>query len=214
MEHLRLQDEDAGIYPVAGRFRGLGFLNKMRDPVASIEDGYATLARVLAIVKGDRADAAALTVKSYEAGEITVQEVIAIDDEECGREKALQVLDSPRGAEELSLAGVGNRDTEEGTVFEMICDCIRTMVEIDCNRADIVASEELYVVLEDGLAVDSDHWLGEFLGQGPEPRALSGGEQQCPDFRGPNQQAPLPKNMAQGVLRIISKSSHRERLAI
>ena len=90
-----------------------------------------------------------------------------------------EVVDRPGRAEKLRLDREGQAHPEPRAVAEMVQDLIRQVVEVDGRLGHAVAGEQSHQSLDERHPGDGDHGLGHGVGQGPQPGAAAGGQDQC-----------------------------------
>ncbi len=105
-------------------------------------------------------------------------EYIGVDDVEFLAEQRQRLADAPSGFQQITL--LGDDDMRRLARGEMGNDLLGPIVRIDDNRFNAGGGEPVDRMIEQGAAADADERLGHAVGDRPQPRAETGGE----DHRG------------------------------
>ena len=175
LQHLGLEDVDAGVDRVGEDLAPRRLLEEALDPPVVVGDHDPELERVLDRLEADRDRRALLLWNLTSFAEVEVAERVARDDEERLVELVGGQPDRAGRAERRLLDGVLDVDAERLAVAEVAADRLRQERDGDDHVLEAVLAEQLDDVLHARLADDRHHRLRLVRGQRPEPRALAAG---------------------------------------
>jgi len=175
LQHLRLEDVDAGVDRVGEDLPPGGLLEEALDAPFLVGDDDAELERVFDRLEPDRHRRLVRAVRLDELCQADVAERVAGDDEERVVEPTGRALDGAGGAERRFLHRVADVDAERLAAAEVAADRLRQESDGDDHILEPVALEQLDDVLHARLADDRHHRLRLVGRERPQPRALSPG---------------------------------------
>ena len=179
VEHLRLDDVDAGVGVVAEDLAPRRLLEEALDVSLVVGDHDPVLERVRHGVEHDRGVRAALGVRAHHRGEVDVGERVAADHQEGVVEQVGGVAHAARGAERPVLDDVLDLHVEVGAVAEAVANLGAEVGERHHHLGDAVLLEQAKDVLEHRGAHHRDERLGETAGQRTQTRSFTPRHDHC-----------------------------------
>ena len=188
VQHLRLEDVDAGVDHVAGGFLHRRLLLEGAHATIVVGDDDPVAAHLLARhTLGDQAGhRPLLAVTTHGFGEIKVDQRVAAEHHEGVVEEGLEILDALEASGrtqgiadqftvfDASLEAVGDLHPEALAVAEIVLDLLGQMGDVDHDFVESVLAQQLQQKLHHRFLQDRNHRLGCGVRDRTHPRSLAG----------------------------------------
>ena len=173
VEHLRLDQVDAGVDLVREHLAPGWLFQEAIDGPVRIRDHHAELERVRHRGEHDRGRRLLLPVILHHLAEIDVGHRIAADDDEGLVQVLLRVLDTAGGAQRRVLDDIGDVDAEVRAVPKIVADRGTQVLQRHHHIRDAVVTQQPQDMFHDRLADHRHQRLRDAAGQRPQPRPLA-----------------------------------------
>jgi len=185
IEHLRLENVDAGVDLVGEDLTPGGLFQEPVDGAVGVSDHHPELQRARDRGQDDGRRRHMFAVKGDRLGQVDVGQGVAADDDKGLVQVGLRVLDAPGRPQRRILHDVGDVHPEVRAVTKVVPNRGAQVLERDHHIADAMLAQQAEDVLHHRLADDRHQGLRQPARQRPQPGPLATRHDHCFHWRSP-----------------------------